>query len=243
MVTTTKTPVKMQQGLNANSFRDRSAGKQVTTNDDPDLGPDTDYQNPALRYPPSARRYDTSLASLPPGTYNIVIPRRRSRQQQYQQPQHPQEAEQQRGGFHWLVYVGVAMLLMVIGWVVFNAALTWWQVTQDDLHYGRPRTFQTNAVVGHNDSSANPSHFIALNLNRHVEIIEFPGGDPTHARIFLGPILIGDGEDLTPITLSFKDVNGDGKPDLLVHMQDQTIVFINDNGTFRPAKPGETVHL
>ena len=135
------------------------------------------------------------------------------------------------------------MLLMVIGWVVFNAILNWWQVTQDDWHYGRPRTFQTNAVVGHNDSSANPSHFIALNLNRHVEIIEFPGGDPTHARIFLGPILIGDGQDLTAVTLSFKDVNGDGKPDMLAHIQDQTIVFINDNGTFRPAKQGENIHL
>src|SRR2546425_1583080 len=43
-------------------------------------------------------------------------------------------------------------------------------------HYGRPRTFQTDAVVGHNDSAASPSHFIAINLNRHVEVIECPGG-------------------------------------------------------------------
>jgi hypothetical protein len=144
---------------------------------------------------------------------------------------------------HWLVFVGLAMLVMVMGWVVFSAVANWWQVTQDDWHYGRPRTFQADFVVGHDDSVANPSHFIALNLNRHVEIIEFPGGDPTKARIFLGPTLLGDGQDLAPVTLTFKDVNGDGKPDMIVNVEDSHFVFINENGTFRPARPGENVHL
>lgn len=144
---------------------------------------------------------------------------------------------------HWLVFVGVAMLVMVMGWVVFTAVANWWQITQDDWHYGRPRTFQTNAVVGHDDSLTNPSHFIALNLNRHVEIIEFPGGDGTKARIFIGPTLIGDGQDLAPVTLTFKDVTGNGKLDMIVNIQDSHFVFINDNGTFRPARPNENIHL
>ena len=55
-----------------------------------------------------------------------------------------------------------------------------------------------DAVVGHNDSPANPSHFIALNLNRHIVIIELPGADPSKAKIYTGPILLGDGQDLTP---------------------------------------------
>jgi len=144
---------------------------------------------------------------------------------------------------HWLVFVGVAMIVMVMGWVIFSVVANWWQVTQDDWHYGRPRTFQMDAVVGHNDSAANPSHFIALNLNRHVEIIEFPGGDATKARIFMGPTLIGDGQDLAPVTLTFRDVNGDGKLDMIINIQDNHFVFINDNGTFRPARPNENIHL
>lgn len=150
-----------------------------------------------------------------------------------------------RRGFrvHWLVFVGIAMIVMVMSWVIFNAVANWWQVTQDDWHYGRPRTFQIDAVVGHNDSAANPSHFIALNLNRHVEIIEFPGGDGTKARIFIGPTLIGDGQDLAPVTLTFRDVNGDGKLDMIINIQDSHFVFINDNGTFRPARPNENIHL
>lgn len=140
--------------------------------------------------------------------------------------------------FHWLVFVGIAMFIMIIGWVAFNALGSWWQTTQDDWHYGRPRTFQTDAVVGHNDSSSNPSHFIAVNLNRHVLIVELPGGDATKARIYSGPILIGQGQDLAPVTLSFQDVNGDGLLDMIVNVQDAHFVYINGNGTFHPAKSG-----
>jgi hypothetical protein len=119
----------------------------------------------------------------------------------------------------------------------------WWQVWQDDLHYGRPRTFQIDAVVGHNDSDAHPSHFVAINLDRHVQIIEFPGGDSSKAKIYIGPVLVGDGQDLAVVTLSFKDVNGDGKPDMIVSVQSSRFVFINDNGAFRPGRPGENVQL
>ena len=148
------------------------------------------------------------------------------------------ESSRQGFNFHWLLFVGIAMFIMIIGWVAFNALGSWWQTTQDDWHYGRPRTFQIDAVVGHNDLSSNPSHFIAMNLNRHVLIIELPGGNATKARIFSGPILIGQGQDLAPVTLSFQDVNGDGSLDMIINVQDAHFVYINNNGTFRPAKSG-----
>lgn len=145
--------------------------------------------------------------------------------------------------FHWLVYVGIAMFVMTAGWIMLSMFSSWWQVTQDDWHYGRPRTFHIDAVVGHDDSPTNKSHFVAMNLNRHVEIIEFPGGDPTKAKVYIGPVLIGQGQDLAPVLLTFKDVNGDGKPDMVVIVQDSRFVFINENGAFRPPHPGENIHL
>jgi len=145
--------------------------------------------------------------------------------------------------FHWLVYVGLAMIGMLVCWMVLTTFLSWWQVEQDDLHYGRPRTAQYDYVVGHNDSNANKSHFIALNLKRHVEVIECPAGDCSKARILIGPVLIGTDQDLAPVTLTFKDVNGDGKPDVIVNVQASHFVFINDNGTFRPTRPGDSIHL
>ena len=144
---------------------------------------------------------------------------------------------------HWLVFAGLALLVMILGWVALTAFANWWQVTQDDWHYGRPRTYQTDAVVGHNDSPTNRSHFIALNLNRRIEIVEFPGGDASKARIYMGPLLIGQGQDLTPVTLEFRDVNGDGKPDMIVNVQDGHLVFLNENGAFRPARPGEQINV
>ena len=142
-----------------------------------------------------------------------------------------------------LLAIIVGMLVMIVLVVAFSAFGSWWQVHQDDATYGRPRTFQTNAVVGHADSPSNPSHFIFLNLNRHVVIVEIPGGDASHARIYNGPTLFGDGQDLTPVTGEFRDVNGDGKPDMVVHIQNQTLVFINDGTQFRPLRPGEHVNL
>lgn len=145
--------------------------------------------------------------------------------------------------FHWTVLLGMAMFIMVVGWVLLTMVANWWQVTQDDWHYGRPRTFQTDMVVGHNNSTADPSHFLALNLNRHIEIIEFPGGDASKARIYMGPTLVGSGQELAVVTLTFKDVNGDGKMDMIVNVQDSHFVFINDNGQFRPLRPGENIQL
>ncbi|WP_069801191.1 FG-GAP repeat domain-containing protein [Thermogemmatispora onikobensis] len=140
---------------------------------------------------------------------------------------------------HPLLYLGLGMLCMLLLWCVLLPLVSWGQTTLDDLRYGRPRTFQIDAFVGHNETAGVPSHFIALNLNGHIEIIELPGGDPAHARIYGGPQLYDPDADLVPVTLSFADVNGDHRPDMLVHFQSTRLVFINDGSAFRPLRPDE----
>lgn len=142
-------------------------------------------------------------------------------------------------GAHPLLYLGVGMIAMLALWTLLTSAISWWNTTWDDLHYGRPRTFQIDAFVGHNEAAGTPSHFIAINLNGHIEIIEFPGGDGSKARIYLGPQMYGTGDDLIPVTLSFADVNGDHQLDMIIHFQSSRIVFINDQGGFRPLRPEE----
>jgi hypothetical protein len=214
----------------------------------------------------SAVRYQATAHGAPPGTALVrtittgqrmrAIPARQSATppQRNSAPQrllpagrdeHEPRPQSRRGGYlhvHWLVYVGLSMFIMLLGWVALSTLGTWWQSAQDDWHYGRPRTYQADAVVGHNnDSASNPSHFIAINLNRHILIIELPAGDASKAKIYSGPILLGQGQDLTPVTLSFKDVNGDGKPDMLVWVADSHFVFINDGGGFRPVRSSEVL--
>jgi hypothetical protein len=142
-----------------------------------------------------------------------------------------------------LVAILLGMVVMALLAVALSSLTSWWRIHQDDAQYGRPRTYQLDAVVGHNDSTTNPTHFIFINLNRHIDIIELPGGDTAHARIYPGPVLFGDGQDLTPVTAEIRDVNGDGKPDIIVHIQDQQLVFINDGTQFRPLRSGEHVNV
>jgi hypothetical protein len=135
--------------------------------------------------------------------------------------------------------VGMASAtILAAAWLVGG---NWWQQQTDTWTYGYPRTYQTNAVVGHADSTSHPSHFLAENLHGQILVIEFPGSDPTHGRDFFITTLFGPGADLAPVTLSFADVNHDGKLDLLVHVDGQIMVYLNENGTFRPLKPGEQV--
>lgn len=141
---------------------------------------------------------------------------------------------------HPLLFLGLGMLAMLVLWTLLTAGINWWNNSMDYLHFGYPRTFQVDAVVGHNDSASNPSHFIAINLRGKIEIIEFPGGDASHSRVYLGPQLFGPDADKAPATLKFIDVNGDHQPDMLVFFQSSWIVFINSQGSFRP--PTEQEH-
>ena len=137
-----------------------------------------------------------------------------------------------RRPLHGAVYVGLTLLCMLVGFVVFSALATWWQQTEDDLHYGMPRTFQMDAVVGHQDSAAHPSHFIALNLDGHLSVIEMQGGDLSKTVIYAGPIIYGQGADLVAVTLSIAH-DQRGQPELVLHYQNnEAILYDGKDGKF-----------
>ncbi len=75
---------------------------------------------------------------------------------------------------------------------------------------------------------------MAVNLNGQILAIEIPGGNASKSQVYIGPRLFGAGQDLAPVTLSFEDCNGDGKPDLNIHIQgsDKIICFVNNGKTF-----------
>lgn len=159
---------------------------------------------------------------------------RRQRPEQFQQPAGQTPPKPRIGAPHPLIELGLGMLLALIAILLGQLMRTWVIITWDDWHYGRPRTFQMDAMVGHDDSPTHPSHFIAINLHGRVEIIELPGGDPAHVRVYTGPTLYGPGADLAPVTLQFLDPAHTHHPDMVIHFQGTQLVWHNVQGTFRP---------
>lgn len=187
----------------------------------------------AIRYttaPAQARRAGGRLGAI---SYDQEPPpiRRKSRQQMIAAPA-PQAA---RRRMHWIFWLGLAFLVMLASYMAIQALGSFWQAKEDDWTYGNPRIFQIDAVVGHNDSASNPSHFIAQNLNGNIVVVEMPGGDTRHARSY--PVMTLPGNDsYPPVRLIFKDMNGDGKPDMVIQVGDQgsTIeaILYNDGKQF-----------
>jgi hypothetical protein len=182
----------------------------------PQEEPDDDYTNSmprsALRYP-VGRPY-----TIQQGNRRIVF--------------HPEPPPKRQK--HWLVYIGIGMIVSLLLWVGLQMLSSWWNEHQLDATYGYPRTYQVDEVVGHADSTDHPTHFIFLNLKGHVVIIELPGGTIAHARIYNGPAIIGDDPAQIPVTAEFQDVNGDGKVDLIVHIGNQQFTYLNDGTQFKP---------
>lgn len=135
---------------------------------------------------------------------------------------------------HWVLILWSGMLAMLVFYLLWNWGNSWWTNHQLDSTYGFPRTYQVDEVVGHSDSTDHPTHFIFLNLNGHVEIIELPGGDSAHAKIYSTGQIYADNAASIPVTGEFKDINGDGKIDMIVHIGDQRIVYLNDGTQFKP---------
>jgi hypothetical protein len=186
--------------------------------------------------PKSARRYKTADTCDDPIIENGPFIQRASRASQgvastavnpSMQAQMTEQVRTRRRTPVMLMLGAIAALLVIM---LANALISWWQGVMDNVHYGYPRVSQLDAVVGHNDSATNQTHFIFLNLHGHIEIIEIPGGDASHARIFTGPTLIGAGQDLIPVTGEIRNENG--RLDLIVHIQNQQVVYVNDGSTF-----------
>jgi hypothetical protein len=178
--------------------------------------PDSYYPQ---RMPSSTRRYQAADGNqvIQQGNRRIVI--------------HEEPPPKRRA--HWLLFVGIGMVVMIALWLLVQLVSIWWTNEQLNATYQYPRTYQADEVVGHGDSTDHPTHFIFENLHGQILIIELPGGDYTHARIYKGPTLLSDNADQIPVTAEFKDVNGDGKVDIILHIQDQRIVFLNTGTGFK----------
>lgn len=176
----------------------------------------------------SGRRFDIQQGAPPPKVRRASLNQPATEQGNGKQT----EDLQRRWRPHPLLIVGIMLIVAILGYLVLTTVGTWLTNTENHWQYGYPRTFQCDEVVGHHDSPSHPTHFIATNVNGEIDVIEFPGGDTHHARIYTGVSVIGQNPNLLPVTLSFQDVNGDGTLDMIVTVGNSHYVFLNKNGQF-----------
>lgn len=141
------------------------------------------------------------------------------------------------------VYATTAMLALLALYVLMTHVVSWGRVTVDDIRYGRPRTFHMTAQVGPGEQPGTHTHFVAMNLDRQVVVLEIPGGDVSQTRTLMGPYLFGTGEDLTPVTLHMDDVNRDGVRDLVLQVKDEEVIYLYRDGGFSLITSGERQQL
>lgn len=134
---------------------------------------------------------------------------------------------------HSFAYIATLLLALVAIYAVMGNVFGLVQTKIDDIRYGTPRTFQLDAVVGHENGSGLPTHLIAMNLNRQVVIMEIPGGNAAQIRTLTGPYLFGANEDKTAVLMRLEDLNGDSAPDLIVSIKNEEIAYMNRDGQFQ----------
>jgi len=179
-----------------------------------------DDQYYQVRSPNSAIRYQTTEGNqvIQQGNRRIII--------------HEAPPPKPKKSKHWLLFLGLGMVAAVFVFIGLSQLSTWWTNHQLDSQYGFPRTYQTDESVGFGDSQI-PTHFIALNLNGQTEVIVCPAGNCTKAVIYPAVRLFGDNAANMPVTVSFADLTHNGRLDMVVHIGDQQIVFLNDGTRFK----------
>ena len=217
----------------------RQAQYEVNADDgenDYDLEEGDEYYQ--TRLPTSSRRYQIS----PEEVYQtgntryhvryVDVPKRKSRQAQLPPPErevYTDEIErvppQANRHLHPVAWFGIFLTLLLLGWIGLNFATSWYQGVQADWTYGQQRHFEINTIVGHNnDSAAHPSHFTAENNNGQIIVIELPGGDVSKAKIYQIETVPGNAGN-PPVKLTFQDMNGDGRPDMIIQIGDNNAVI------------------
>jgi len=136
-----------------------------------------------------------------------------------------------------VIWVCLALMVMIVGWWLLSWVANWWQGVQDNIKYGTPRTFQADQYMGLGDSPAHPDHFIALNLHGVIEVLQINPVDSKRDAMY---VLSKVENASVPATLSFRDVDGNGRTDVIVTIGDTTpfsIVMLNDGKTLQPTQP------
>jgi hypothetical protein len=170
---------------------------------------------------------------------NTVIEQGKTRYVLHTEPEpgRPRFRSKRRG--RGLAVFGLGMLVMIALVTAASAISQHQQAAAEMQAFNQPIITEAFYVVGHNhDSASRPSYFEFINLQGRVLIIELPAGDPAKAMVYTGPQILGESAYTQQVTGEFRDLNGDGRVDLIVTVGGQQQMILLNTGTkFVPQQP------
>lgn len=125
--------------------------------------------------------------------------------------------------WHPLTYVGLVLSMIAFVWTIILFA----PGIYNKIHYGDPPVTETDAVVGHHDSTLHPSHFIVTNNKGTILVIEMMGGDPAH---MLGYVVGHTSDTSAPAFIQF---DGNTTPNMYVYVGSVVFYMSNDGKEFK----------
>ncbi len=147
----------------------------------------------------------------------------------------PLPAEKQ-DRFHFLVYFGIGMLIVIVAIAVWNIIIVpTWQAVTDQWEYGNSRVFAIEADVGHGGVST----FLAFDLKGHITIVEVVESSPPTTHIYQSTAIMGTEAEKRVITIQIADLNANHKPDLIIHIEGmrQLLMLYNNGSTYQWTPP------
>ena len=122
----------------------------------------------------------------------------------------------------------IVLAAWLVGLLVCSASIA----VYNRYTYGPTPTTTVCGIFGHNDSFDHPTCVTVINEHGHLRLYEIAGGDDSKAKFYPShATLIGDHVDQLPSVLSVLDVNGDGKPDVLIKIGEHLTLKLINTGT------------
>lgn len=230
-----------------NSYQDEEAYTQRRTNSYAVPRQTTSMQRqqpptPATRTRETGGRYPNAAPSkvVPAGQ----LDQSRSNYRPSNDPNKTRVLPRQQHHGHPLLFVGLGMAVLIIGWFATTSGASWFTTHFiDPSTYGPMHGSVAFGIFGGGDSETHPSQLIAMNSNGQVEILKLTAGDPKKAQIIVGPNLITLGfanPKNAEVALNVQGntltvtIYGDSFP-LPLHRFNQTLTFRSDGkGNLKP---------
>lgn len=178
---------------------------------------DDDDQQEEQQQPYATTRRVTYTHDLPPQQQRPTT----------QPPVKKQPKQSQQSG--WLTPLGCGAVI-VLGVVCFWTfiVIPTSQHISDQWNYGNAHVSEADATI-----NGRSERFIAFDDNGHITIIEIPDNHPEKSRIYQAAQLVGDSGMSRIVTVAFRDMNHDGKVDLVVSVEGEAgyiVLFQTSNG-------------